>query len=583
MTSKSKLARCFSPHLVGFALALATAVACPRPAFPEPHVEIQGNRVLSDDAISGLLGGWTWDGIGDDSIVRGVQEAYIRKGHLFASIRLQRNVADSTFVVLIDEGSPARLDRVNVRGTARFDEATLRRVLGVEVGDHFRPESVNRGMEELLEMYDAQGYPFAQVWIDSLHVDPATSRVTLNVYVVEGGTKNLSHVRVEGLEKTKEDVAIKLTGLRVGAPYDGESLRDAYMRLSSSGVFEDVAYPIVQVSPLGEGVETLIKVVESPKTNSFAAAIGYAQQETGDGDALSGLVRLDLLNIGGRLRDLNLFWRNDGAGRLQTELAFRQQFFLGQRMNLGVNLSQVGQDTLYTWQSLGLESGLPVGKLWRGMLAIDAAVNGDRSTFAQGDVARSFRLRLAGGYAYAIGQKDRGVWIRLANRFTYADKEMDSRDGGSESVSQYSVGADVQSALELRRRLHVYNRTVYQGLSSPEPLVPLSEQFYVGGAASVRGYRENQFHSPVVAFSRSELLVGRSRLENGYLFVDVGYYMQQEQTPSGDVAATGRVIAGYGVGLRTQSKAGNVDFSFALGEEFSLQRAKIHLALERTF
>jgi outer membrane protein assembly factor BamA len=583
MISKLRHARCSSRCAITLGLAAAFSLACRESVVAGPQLEVRGNRVLTDDAIGDLLRGWRWDGASDGHLLRAVQEAYIRTGHLFASVRLERNAPDSTLVVFIEEGAAARLDRVKVRGATHFGEDKVRRVLGLEPGDRFRPDTVNRGVEELLEMYDVEGYPFAQVWIDSLHVEPKTSGIALNVYIVEGDEKQLSAVRVEGLGKTNPGVALKLSGLRVGAPYDGASLHDAYVRLSSSGVFEDVAYPIVQISPTGQGVEALIKVVEPRKTNSLTAALGYAQQETRDARAVNGLVRLDLVNIGGRLRDLNVFWRNDGSGRIQTELAFRQQFFLGRRMSLGLSLAQVGQDTVYTWQSMGLESVVPVGKIGSGMLAIEAGVNGDRSTFAEGDVTRSLRLRFTGGVSYMAGRKDRGAFARVAGRLTYADKEMDSKTEGSQSVSQYVVGLDGQAAFELRRNVHVANRTVYQHLISPEAQVPLSEQFYLGGAATVRGYRENQFHSPSVAFSRSELLIGRSRLENGYLFADVGYYEQQEPTASGGVTDAGLVIFGYGAGLRTRSKAGNIDFSLALGEEFSLQRAKIHVVLERTF
>jgi outer membrane protein insertion porin family len=441
---------------------------------------------------------------------------------------LERNVADSTIVLLVDEGEPARMGRVKVIGADRFGEKTIKRVLSIDEGSHFQPVAVDRGVQELLEMYDAEGFPFTQVWMDSLELEPETSQLRLTVYVVEGVSKNLSHVHVEGLEKTKEDVAIKLSGLRTGEPYDGESVRSAYLRLTTSGVFEDVAYPTIQISPQGQGVEALIKVVESKRSNSFTAALGYAEREGGSDRVLSGVVRLDLLNIGGALRDLSVFWRSDGAGRLQTELAFRQQFFLGRRMSLGLSLQQVGQDTVYTWQSLGVETGLPVGRLWQGMFGIDFAIHGDRNTFAHGDVTNSLRYRLTGGYSYMRGKKQRGTFFALGNRFTYANKKQSYRASPiGQTVSQYIVSLEAELAVEISSRFHIANRTVYQNLTSREMVVPLSEQFYIGGAATVRGYRENQFHSPQVGYSRSEFLVGRSRAENGYVFADVGYFLQR--------------------------------------------------------
>jgi outer membrane protein assembly factor BamA len=556
----------------------------PRVSLSAPKIEIQGNRSLSGGHIEHLMEGVRWDGGGDQRVLRGIQEAYIREGYLSAKIRLRREVSDSTVVLIVDEGEPARMGEVEVIGAERFGAEDIKRVLSVEKGTRFRPTDVDRGVQELLEMYDAEGYPFAQVWIDSLALEPVASQLRLTVYVVEGVSKRLSQVHVEGLEKTKEEVAIKLSGLRVGEPYDGDNVRDAYLRLSASGVFEDVAYPTIQISPQGQGVEALIRVVESKQSNSFTAALGYAEREGAADRVLSGVVRLDLLNIGGKLRDLGVFWRNDGAGRVETELTFRQQFFLGKRMSLGLSVQQVGQDTVYTWQSLGVETGLPVGRLWQGMLGFDFAVNGDRNTFAQGDVTNSLRYRLTAGYTYKRGRKQRGTFFALANRFTYANKKQSFRDNGAgRSVPQYITALETELAVEVGRRIHVVNRTAFHNLTSGELVVPLSEQFYLGGAATLRGYRENQFHSPQIAYARNEFLVGKSRAENGYVFADVGYFLQRNLSSSGNIEDDARLLAGYGFGLRTQSRAGNVDISFAVGEELSLQQTKIHIILNRSF
>jgi len=564
--------------------ALLACIVVPRLAAAAPEIEVRGNRSVSSATIKKLANDVTWDDVNDHSALRDVQEAYIREGYLFASFRLERSAADSTITLVVDEGEAARVEHAKVLGATQFDEATVRDVLRIDDGTRFEPAAVDGGVQELLEMYDRQGFPFTQVWVDSFQIDPESSRVRMTVYVVEGGSKKISRVRIKGLEKTKEDVAVKLSGLRPGETYDGESIRNAYLRLSASGVFEDVAYPTIQISPLGEGVEALINVVEPKRSNSFTAALGYAERNGGSDHVLSGVVRLDLLNIGGALRDLSVFWRNDGSGRIQTELAFRQKFFLGKRMSLGLSLQQIGQDTVYTWQSLGVESGLPVGRLWNGMLGVDFAVNGDRNTFAQGDVANSFRYRLTGGYSYIRGKKIRGRHIDFENRLTYARKQLNYREvNPSQSVTQYIFAAGLRWAFQLGARLHLANQTKVQSLTSQEALVPLSEQFYIGGASTVRGYREDQFHSPQVSFSRTELLLGRSRAENGYLFVDVGYFIQQTPIPSGPILEEGRFITGYGFGLRTQSRAGNVDISFAVGDEFSLQQTKIHLILNRSF
>jgi outer membrane protein assembly factor BamA len=150
-------------------------------------------------------------------------------------------------------------------------------------------------------------------------------------------------------------------------------------------------------------------------------------------------------------------------------------------------------------------------------------------------------------------------------------------------VSQYIFEARLGVTTDLTRNSHGAVEIVYRGIESDEEYVPLSEQFYVGGAGTVRGYRENQFHGRRVGYARSELRLGKSRRENAYLFVDAGYVLEETQDADGLVAAGEEYPIGYGFGLRTESRVGNIDISFGVGEELSLQQTKVHVILNRRF
>ncbi|MEE9269325.1 MAG: POTRA domain-containing protein [Candidatus Krumholzibacteria bacterium] len=547
-------------------------------------VEITGNRYIATDHIRRLLPPQAWGRERDDVVLRRLQQAYIQQGYLSATIRLERRTADSTLVLLVDEGEVARFGRVRIAGASHFPEPEIRHALGVQIGGPFHPARLRDGIEEMLRRYDGAGFPFAQVWMDSLQLDPDVSRVDLTIHIVEGGNHKVSRIKVEGLQKTREELAVKLSGLAAGEPYDGEKLEEAYLRMSSSGLFEDVAYPEIRLSPQGDGVEALIRVVESRRSNRFSAAFGFADREGTTDRVLSGVVRLDLANIGGTLRDLNVFWRNDGAGRRETRLHFRQRFLFGRRIDFGIRLEQIGLDTLYTWQSLGVETEAPVARLKGGLVNVDLAVYGDRNTFSTNDISKTVRLRVAGGFSYVRGKSGRGAFFEFRNRHTYAKKNLDRRDGGDGgSVSQYIVEARARLALEVGRNVHLTNEANVFTLESGEDLVPLSEQFNLGGASTLRGYRENQFHGRRAAYTRSELEIGRSRHENAYLFADTGYILQETLSATGGVLQDNLFKVGYGFGLRTRSKAGNIDISFGVGEELSLRQTKVHVILDRSF
>jgi outer membrane protein assembly factor BamA len=327
-------------------------------------------------------------------------------------------------------------------------------------------------------------------------------------------------------------------------------------------------------------------VNETRRSNSFAGVLGYAAAEGGGEDQLSGLVQLRMDNIGGTLKDLHVFWTNDGRGRSETRLNFRDRFFLGRMLTVGLALEQIGQDTLYTWQSLGVEAGRAAGRLGRNLIGFSFGFHADRNVFSEGALVRSWRYRATGGVSIVRGDSRRRTFADVESRVTVATKRSHLRDnGGTLSANQYIMEFDGQGSVGLMRSVSLYMGMAYRGLESNEALLPLSEQFYVGGARTLRGYRENQFHGRRVATSRTELRLGSTSWENLFLFVDTGY-IARNSTADG---ATDRVVkeeafkVGYGFGLRTRSQVGVIGLSFGFGDEVSLERAKVHILLEQNF
>ncbi|UCH85345.1 MAG: hypothetical protein JSW50_06560, partial [Candidatus Latescibacterota bacterium] len=203
------------------------------------RVDVRGNTLFGDDAIREMLAGGEIRDVG----VKRLQSAYIRRGYLLATIRTETASDDSTLIIRIEEGDPARVRAVRIQGMEYFSEERLRGVLDVRNGDRFKPSALELGVGRVLELYDVSGFPFAQVWIDSLGLDFDANAVDLSVSVVEGSSQGISRIKFDGLEHTREDLAVKLSGLRPGQPYDGQRLRESHLRLSSSGVFESVSYP----------------------------------------------------------------------------------------------------------------------------------------------------------------------------------------------------------------------------------------------------------------------------------------------------------------------------------------------------
>jgi outer membrane protein insertion porin family len=569
-------------RLVQILLTICTAVVAVAPtARAGERLEVRGARLIGNDRAAELVKTAGWSSEDPEAGLSELVEAYFRRGYLLARAAVELDARDSTWVVTVDEGERARIGRSRVAGEITRDAEALLSKVGLETGSPYDPHKLTERIHGLLEEYDEAGFPFAQVWIDSLDFDDDANRVDVSLFVIEGNERTLEHVVVEGLKKTRPELAIKMSGLHPGTPYRARLLRDAYLRLTSSGVFTRVEEPTVRLSPDGVGVDVVLVVDEPQRSHTFTSALGYATEEGTSKRQISGLASLQLNNIGGTLRNLGVFWSNDGRDRVETRVQYRDQFFLSRPLAVEVTIHQVGLDTLYTWQSVGVEVERAAGRIGGSLLGVSAGLSGDRNVFSVGEPRRSWRVRASLGARYLGGGADASLGVK--GRFTLARKKRIPREGDPESLNQYITEVETDAVVRVGPVLHLRNALRYRGLESNEKTVPLSELFYIGGARTLRGYKENQFSGRRTATAQTELLLGRTRSENVYVFGDVGYVLRESLLPDGGVDRSELVRAGYGFGLRTQSRLGNVDLSFGVGEKLSLRQTKVHVLLEQSF
>jgi outer membrane protein insertion porin family len=112
--------------------------------------------------------------------------------------------------------------------------------------------------------------------------------------------------------------------------------------------------------------------------------------------------------------------------------------------------------------------------------------------------------------------------------------------------------------------------------------IDISDLFRLGGATTLRGYREGQFLGTRLIWSNMEyrfLVAPRSFF---YGFLDLGYIVQSDIAASG-VSASEQSKIGYGIGVRMDSGLGLIGVSFALGEGDTFSTSKIHIRLMNEF
>jgi outer membrane protein assembly factor BamA len=559
MTSRSKAALLSSAALV-FMLSGPTEAEVIR------SVRREGASAISaaDLAKGSFLraGAAYADSLASNEAAR-IDSLYFSIGFVGARVRVDTSAAaDGVDVLLeIQEGEPTRVGAVSVSGTELIEAADAAKRVRPATGDRFDPFALEESLRALLMFYNESGYPYAQVWLTGFRYVPASNTVELAVSVSEGVRSRIGRVVFEGIAKTDSAVALRTSRLEPGSVYGEKRVANAAKYLRASGYFESVGEARLE-RPSGGAVDVVIPVRDIERSNLFQGAVGFSRKEGGD-YVLNGSVALELRNIAGTGRRAHFDWLNNGERYSRFLLKYREPFLFSSMVSLDAELSQVIQDTVYMWNAGGLYAGVPIGAA----VSLVAGFAADRNVPSAGDLLRSVRQRYRVGIASA-GATDLAfsAFVEGAYRKQYYAGNRSERDG------ELLYRVEGSAARGTWRNQSVYARLVAEAVHATGD-IPLAELYPLGGATSLRGYRESQFRGERVAFVNLEYRFG----EGGWLFLfdDVGGYYRREDGWT--------VKNGAGFGLRSQSPLGIVALSFGVGEELSLEGTRIHISLIEKF
>jgi outer membrane protein assembly factor BamA len=492
-----------------------------------------------------------------------VDSLYFSIGYLAAEVRPETSVSDTIVDVrlAITEGEPANVGKISVSGAELIGEAEARERIRPTAGRRFDPFILEESLRELLALYNDFGYPYAQVWLTGFEYDRGANEVGLTVSVSEGERSAIGRVVFEGIAKTDSSTALRISRLRSGAVFSERDLATARRFLRGAGVFESVGDARLERREAGS-VDVIIPVKDVARGNSFQGAIGFSRREQGD-YVLNGSVGLELRNIAGTGRDVHFDWLNDGEAYSRLALRFREPFLFSSPVSLDGELSQIIQDTVYMWNSGGLYLGLPLGP----SASIVAGAAADRNVPSTGALVRSVRERFRIGFTRSSSDGPAlAAYVEGAYRKSYLTGGRAERDG--ELLYRVDGAVTVPSWNDQS----VFMRLVSEAVFSTGE-VPLAELYPLGGATTLRGYREGQFRAERITYMSLEYRFG----EGGWLFLfdDVGAFYRRDERWT--------VKNGAGFGLRSQSPLGIVALSFGVGDQLSLEGTRIHVSLVEKF
>ncbi|MCU0606370.1 MAG: BamA/TamA family outer membrane protein [Candidatus Edwardsbacteria bacterium] len=466
-----------------------------------------------------------------------------------------------------DSGRRYRTDRPSFRGNAMVAGRFLEDRLALRPGGFFDQRLLVDDLRRLARAYAEEGFPHATVRLDGLRT--AGDTVRYGYEITEGPLVTVAGIEFVGRSVTTDATARRLAALRIGRRFDAREIDRTIGLLVRSGLFSTVELAAVRKTA-EPGREQVVFAVREPRYNSLFGGVGYTQG-AGQSGWLAGAFDLELRNISGTARQLSLHWQRPRRFTSSLRASYREPWLAGSPVGATAALRHSIEDSSYVQTAVQVLCELPAGdRLTVGIGAsAERTVPGPQLTVrrslhygslwqVRGD-HRDPRRGLTGWrWRLQLGYGRKRVYDPSL-QFTLSRAELDLRWTRATAASQ---------------RLDLAGHA--RALSSSEHPVPRPDQYQLGGAASVRGYLEQQFAASQAGWINAEYRLAVASGLEVYPFGDCGYLRDRDR-------GLDRLAPGYGVGLRLDTRLGRLQVDYGLGRGDRPADGKLHLMMRGEF
>ena len=280
------------------------------------------------------------------------------------------------WVLRIDEGLPYYFGTITWKGAEKYEPAFLQSVLGIEPGDPYRPDYLERRLHfdpertDISGLYMDQGHLFFQA--EAIATSLQEQTVDVEIRLSEGPIAIIREVRIEGNERTNEHVLRRELRTQPGTPFSREEILRSQRALINLGYFNPETLGVSTDVDPQTGMVDITYEVEEERNDKFELS---ASLNPGSGNGVSAVGTLgftfnnfsarELLrgNFAGAYGDgqqLSIRAQSNGVGYQSYNFNFLEPWFKGKPQSLGFSVFHqrfADQDSLENWQTLSVTGG----------------------------------------------------------------------------------------------------------------------------------------------------------------------------------------------------------------------------------
>jgi len=555
-------------------------------------IEIHGTKIYSEKDY--LI--WTriskgtkiFEGI-DDSINKNILAALQEQGYYFADVKTILLPVDSSKINLlinVNENEPAFISNIKYNCDGK-DSSYLSKIFSQLFHKIFSKEIFENAVSNVLDYYEDSGYPFASVKINSIYFysDSSTKKNYADIFLnIDKGIKGIiNRIEITGNDKTKDKVILRELGLNIGDEYNQKIIDAIPAKLNKLNFFEHIEIPAYYINNKNEGI---LKIsVKEKVTNNFDGIIGYVPSSGKEKGYFTGFINLGFRNLFGTGRAALIRWQRENQNTQELELKYSEPWIFNYPFNLSGSIFQRIQDSTYIQRNYeGILEYLATSEISASILINSQSTipierkNKIFTVFNSSSITAGMNFKIDTRDDYYSTRKG----ILFSNSYKYTFKKI---NGPKEFFSEKT-----KTELELQRLeidfeffKELFSNQVAALKVHARQLkgsdIEISDLYLLGGANSLRGYREKQFSGTRILWSNIEYRFLLSNKTYAFLFFDTGYISRDYTNEN----LSGEFKIGYGFGLNVETGIGILGVSFALAKGDSFSQGKIHFGLISRF
>ena len=242
-------------------------------------IEFVGLKEFDKDVLAkalkeiGLSDGRPFDKALTDKAEQELKRQYINRSLYGSEVvttvtPIERNRVKLTFTVT--EGGPAKIKQIRITGHQAFDEGTLRDLFNLDTGgwmswytkaDRYSRTKLNADLETLRSYYLARGYLEFRIDSTQVAISPDKQEISLTINITEGERFVVSDIQLEGNYLGKEEEFKTLVKMKVGQPYNSETVAETTKAFTDYFGRFGYAFARIEPSPVIDRVNNRVSFV----------------------------------------------------------------------------------------------------------------------------------------------------------------------------------------------------------------------------------------------------------------------------------------------------------------------------------